>query len=251
MGMGKLYVGTSGYNYLGWKGLFYPENLPQREWLAFYSNHYNTIEINATFYRSFARSVFANWSKQTSESFVFTIKGSRFITHIKRIKDVKEEVERFFEMAVGLGEKLSCVLWQFPGSFRLDPNQRENIDRLKVFLDKLPRNSRQAFEFRHKSWFIPEVFELLDKNKAGFVMNDSPHFPSIERVTGDFVYIRFHGPSSLYSSSYSTKQLTAWVAKIKKYLKKYDVCCYFNNDINGYAVKNARTLQELVKKNRI
>ncbi len=240
--MGNLFIGTSGYNYPDWVGVFYPQDLSKKEWLSFYSQHFNTLEINATFYHSFKRRVFENWYKQTPPSFFFSIKGSRFITHIKRIKDVQDEVRIFFENAYGLKEKLSVVLWQFPASFQLTG---QNKERLNNFLYILPKNISHAFEFRHISWFNDVIYQLLDENKAGFVINETKAFPIAEKATGGFVYIRFHGPESLYSSSYSDRDLKLWSVKIRRYLKNYDVYCYFNNDVSGFAVKNAKSLINL------
>lgn len=244
--MRNLFVGTSGYNYKHWKNIFYPKDLPQKEWLSFYANYFNTVEINATFYRKFEKRVFEKWHKTTPSNFFFTIKGSRFITHVKRLNNVSDAISLFFEGAFSIKEKLAVVLWQFPASFH---NTEENFKRLKEFVlilrfaqDEI--RTRQAFEFRHSSWFTDEIYNLLNKNGAGFVINDSNYFPSKEVVTGDFVYIRFHGPASLYSSSYSDNQLKVWAKKIDRLAdKKYDVYCYFNNDAFGHAVKNALALK--------
>jgi uncharacterized protein YecE (DUF72 family) len=242
--MGNLFIGTSGYNYPDWVGGFYPQDLSKKEWLSFYCRHFNTLEINATFYHSFKRSVFENWYKQTPQKFSFSIKGSRFITHIKRINNVKNELGRFTEGAYGLKEKLKVYLWQFPSSFQLT---QQNKIRLSSFLSILPKNTRHAFEFRHASWFNDDIYQLLDKNKVGFVTNDTKAFSVAEKITGDFAYIRFHGPQSLYSSLYSDEQLKVWAEKIRRYLKTYDVYCYFNNDVSGFAIKNALLLQKLLK----
>lgn len=243
--MGKLFIGTSGYNYTDWVGVFYPQDLSKKEWLSFYSKHFNTVEINATFYHSFRRQVFENWSRQTPSTFCFSIKGSRFITHIKRINNVKSEIGKFFDSAYGLKEKLAVILWQFPSSFRLTD---ENKKRLSKFLANLPKNSHNTFEFRHMSWFSDDIYQLLDENKAGFVINETKAFPVAEKITGDFAYIRFHGPQSLYSSSYSDEELKIWAERIRGYLKAYDVYCYFNNDVSGYAIKNAFSLKSLLDK---
>jgi len=241
--MRKLFIGTSGYNYADWVRVFYPRALSKKEWLSFYSQHFNTVEINATFYHSFKRNVFENWYKQTPLNFSFSIKGSRYITHIKRIKNVQNEVENFFESVQGLKEKLSVILWQFPSSFRLTD---EIGERLSKFLIDLPKNTRHAFEFRHSSWFNDDIYQLLDKNKTGFVINETKAFSVAEKVTSDFAYIRFHGPQSLYSSLYSDEELKVWAEKIRGYLKTHDVYCYFNNDVSGFAVKNALFLKKLL-----
>jgi len=241
----NLFIGTSGYNYKEWKGIFYPESLPKTKWLSFYSQNFNSIEINATFYGRFTKKTFEKWKDQTPRDFLFALKGSRYITHVKRIKNHELGIMDFFKNVKGLGEKLGVVLWQFPNNFKL---KDENIKRLEAFIESLPVNIRQAFEFRDESWFVDNVFELLNKYNAGIAMNDSSVFPKMEKITGDFCYIRFHGPSNLYSSSYSDEELKIWAEKIKKYSKKYDIYCYFNNDVNGYAIENAKRLKELLKK---
>ena len=222
--MKKLYIGTSGYNYKEWKKRFYPEKLPQTQWLSYYSEHFSTVELNATFYGSFSLKTYEKWRDMVPEDFHFTIKGSRFITHIRRIKDVGDSVGRLFESAAGLEEKLKIVLWQFPRSFSLIKDKDMKIQRFERFLFLLSQPSltrtkdiKQVFEFRHDSWFVDEVFALLDTYKAGFVINDSPAFPSVEKVTGGVVYIRFHGPGKLYATSYNDEQLKVWAGKIKKY----------------------------------
>jgi uncharacterized protein YecE (DUF72 family) len=240
--MGELFIGTSGFNYKDWKEIFYPKGLPQKQWLAYYARHYNTVEINATFYRHFARDVLVKWHDNTPDGFCFTLKGPRTITHVKRLQGVDDELDRFFESARGLQQKLSVVLWQFPPSFKYDTMQ----DRLSAFMDMLPKDTRQAFEFRDKSWFKDEVYALLNRHKAGFVINDSSRWPAAEAVTGDFMYSRFHGPGRLYASSYSTDQLAVWADTIQARIPRYDVYCYFNNDFGGRAIRNADELRELL-----
>jgi uncharacterized protein YecE (DUF72 family) len=241
--MKQLFVGTSGYNYKDWKGKFYPENLSQKQWLAYYAERFETVEINATFYGSFKRMTFENWASQTPENFAFTLKGTRFLTHIKRLKDPKEPIERFFTEAEGLGKKFNCCLWQFPKNFKL---KAEEFGRVENFLKLLPKDIKQVFEFRDDSWFNEEVFVLLNNYHAGFVMNDSSVYPEIEKVTDSIVYIRFHGPGALYASSYSDKQLKEWAERIRGYLKKFDVYCYFNNDYGARAIADAEKLKSFV-----
>lgn len=239
--MHNLFIGTFGYNYRDWKEVFYPEKLSVKYWLEYYSRYFHTVEINATFYHNFERKVYENWFQKTPKDFCFTIKGSRFITHIKRLKNVQEEIILFFDNMSGLKDKLNAVLWQFPASFH---NNEENYLRLVQMLEILPE-VRNAFEFRHQSWFNENIYNLLNKFQTSFVINDTGAFPTKEKVTGEFTYIRFHGPTSLYSS----EELKVWAKKIKIYLKRYDVYCYFNNDTHGYAVENAKELIDILKKN--
>jgi uncharacterized protein YecE (DUF72 family) len=241
--MTQLFIGTSGFNYKDWREIFYPRGLAEKDWLAFYAQRYNTVEVNATFYRHFPRSVLEKWYTATPDDFCFTLKGPRSITHHKKLNDIKTELDQFFESAQGLQQKLSVVLWQFPGSFRYS---EESITTLNSFLELLPKNCRHAFELRHKGWFNGDLYSILNRHKAGFVINDSSRFPAQEAVTGDFVYIRYHGPERLYASSYSTEQLTAWAHKIRAYLNTYDVYGYFNNDFGGRAIRNADELKALL-----
>jgi uncharacterized protein YecE (DUF72 family) len=242
-GMKRVFIGTSGYVYQDWKGIFYPEGLPQKNWLRYYSQHFRTVEINATFYGSFSREIFGKWRGQTGEDFRFTLKGTRYVTHVKRLKDKEASLERFFTTASGLGEKLSCVLWQFPKNFVC---KEETMERFTSFLASLPPDIPQTIEFRHASWLVERIVTLLNKYRVGCVINDSPHFPHFEIVTGDFAYIRFHGPGQLYASKYSDDDMKQWAEKIKEYREKYDVYCYFNNDYFGYAIENAEMLATLL-----
>lgn len=238
----SVYIGTSGYNYKHWRGRFYPEDLSAKDWLPYYSKYFNSVEINATFYGHFKRNVFENWSKITPRNFSFVLKGPRFITHVKRLKDAKESLNYFLDETVGLENKLSCVLWQFPPSFH---KNEETLERIANFFSILPK-LEYAVEVRNKSWFEDDFFTLLDKNKIGFVINDSARFPWIDKITGRLVYIRFHGPGRLYASDYSQKQLSSWATKIRDYQKNRNVFCFFNNDGFAYAIKNAKELKKLV-----
>lgn len=241
--MKHAYIGTSGYNYREWKGDFYPEDIPQTKWLEYYAEQFSSLEINATFYRSFPQTVYAKWYQRTPMGFTFVLKGPRRITHIKRLKDIDEELELFFAAHSALKEKLSCVLWQFPNNFK---NNDEKLELFTSFLERLPKTTRHAVELRDISWFGEDVFEVLNKQKIGFVINDSNTFPTATAITSDFAYIRFHGPDELYASGYTENQMRDWSEQIQKWLTKYDVYCYFNNDMDGHAYRDARTLQTLL-----
>ena len=241
--MNRIWVGTSGYNYRDWRGDFYPKDTPVKDWLSYYSTKFKTVEINATFYGSFKEATYAKWADQVPPDFIFTIKGPRFITHIQRIKNPESSIKRFFAAAKGLGDKLGVVLWQFAPNFH---NNGENFARLGDFLIKLPKETPQVFEFRHESWFDGKIYDLLDRAQAGIVISQNSYFPSEEVVVGGICYIRFHGPTSLYSSPYSTKQLKDWAIKIRKWAKNNEVYCYFNNDAGGYAFRNATELSTIL-----
>jgi uncharacterized protein YecE (DUF72 family) len=241
--MGKIWIGTSGFNYKDWRGDFYPESLPQKIWLEYYSTKFKTVEINATFYGSFRKQAFRNWADTVPDDFIFAVKGSRFITHVKHLKNPEDSIKRFFGQIINLKQKLGVVLWQFPPNFK---NNIENKVRLEQFLKSLPKKVPQVFEFRDNSWFENEVYKLLDHTRAGIVISESSVFPFKEVVVGGICYIRFHGPTRLYSSPYSTEQLKAWAEKIRKWSGSSDVFCYFNNDSGGHAFRNAAELGKIV-----
>lgn len=241
----KILIGTSGYNYKDWRGKFYPEKLAQKNWLQFYAENFSVLEVNATFYRFFPKKVFENWHDKTPRDFKFVIKGPRMITHMKKLVDVDESLENFLESIEGLGSKLAIILWQFPANFKNDPH---NSGKLERFLKILPSNIPQAVELRHSSWFNQDTITLLEDYKISFIINDTPTFDTAEIITGPLVYIRFHGPQGLYASSYSDKQLKTWSEKIKNFSKTKDVFCFFNNDVSGYAIENAKKLEAFVNR---
>lgn len=243
---GNIFIGTSGYSYKHWQNNFYPLELLKSKWLEFYSQNFNTVELNVTFYRLPDTAAFKNWHDKTPENFIFSLKGSRFITHIKRLKDVQKPLELFFKRAGFLSEKLGCVLWQ------LSPNFWLNIERLEKFLNLIKSyNVRNVFEFRHESWFAEKVFALLKKYNSALCLADYPDF-KVEKPTdlSDFIYLRRHGINNIYASSYTEQELTKDAKMIKKFLSRgQDVYIYFNNDANAYAVFNVRTLRQLLAVN--
>ena len=192
---GKLYIGTSGWIYGDWEGIFYPENLRPRDKLQYFSTHFNTAEINYSFYHLPRPETYENWYNQTTKDFTFAVKASRFITHIRRLKDVKTAWEGFAENALHLKEKLGPILFQLPPSFKAN---EENVKRLREFLKPTsPTNIRLAFEFRHKSWCDEAIYNILKRFNMAWVIADSPRYPKAEVVTANFVYIRMHGSITL------------------------------------------------------
>lgn len=249
----KIYVGTSGWIYGSWKGVFYPEKLSSRDKLKYYSSHFKTTEINYSFYHLPKSSTYQNWYSQTPPDFIFSVKVSRFITHIKRIKGVKKAWRIFIDNAVGLKEKLGPILFQFPPSFKATP---ENIKRLDEFLKFISENSfsnsskfaRYAFEFRDKTFCAQKIYDLLKKYNAAWVIADSSKYPKAEVVSADFVYVRMHGPAAIFGSKYQKKQIKELAGKIKKWLLQgLDIFVYFNNDAYGYAVENAKELISFIR----
>ena len=234
-------IGTSGWVYQDWKGVLYPDDLPQRLWLERYAENFGTVEINASFYHLPKRATFEGWRRRTPPGFVFAVKANRYITHRLKLADVEEPWQRFLEAARGLGRKLGVALLQFPPRWHADPQ------RLAAFLRLVPRGLRCAFEFRDPSWFCDEIYALLRKRGAALCRSSSPSFPDADVVTAPFFYVRFHGGSSLYSSNYSDQELAVWAEALKAYRAQgLDAYAYFNNDVSGYAVRNARRLRELV-----
>ncbi|MCD6402359.1 DUF72 domain-containing protein [bacterium] len=246
----KLFIGTSGWIYSHWDGIFYPEDLSSKDKLKYFSQHFKTTEINYSFYHLPRPSTYQNWRKATPDDFLFAVKASRFITHIKRLKGVKEAWKTFIGNALNLKEKLGPVLFQFPPSFKVTP---ENIKKLEEFLKFITKyhipdtkyKRRFAFEFRHKSWCDEKVYNLLKKYKAGWVIADSSRYPRADVVTTNFVYVRLHGPGAMFSSKYTKKELSSLAQKIKNWLKSGNVYVYFNNDFHGFAIENAKELLKL------
>ena len=243
-GVGALHVGTSGYSYQHWKEIFYPKGLGQARWLEYYAQHFNALEINATFYRSFARSVYEKWHDRTPPGFAFVLKGPKTVTRTKRLVDVDAELDAFFEAAAGLKDKLSAVLWQLPPSFK---NDEKSFETMRAFLNRLPSSIRQAVELRHRSWCTEEFVDLLNTHRVGWVSADSSRFVSFECNVGGFAYYRFHGPRQLYASSYSAEDLTEWARRIRDALSGGDAYCFFNNDFHGYALRDADALREILR----
>jgi len=242
-------IGTSGYNYPHWwSGVFYPSSLPQKKWLEFYSEYFDTVELNVSFYRLPKKEAFESWYKRTPKGFSFAVKGSRFITHIKRLKECREPLSLFLDHASSLKEKLGCLLWQLPPRFKF---QKERLEEFCVLLSTLPRSKplRHAFEFRDESWFCSEAFKILEEFKFAFCIAHGSGLPFTEKTTSAFIYLRLHGGEILYGSNYSDKELKEWAKKINDWTKKgKDIFVYFNNDAYGFAVKNALTLKNLISK---
>lgn len=241
--MGRLFIGTSGYSYKHWKGVFYPRDLPQARWLEFYCRHFATVELNVTFYRLPSQETFAKWFQRTPPDFCFAAKGSRFITHIKKLKDCGQPLQLFKENAAGLGEKLAVCLWQLP------PNLLYNSERLEEFCqlltDEYPEK-RHAFEFRHESWLQEECYDILSAHGLALCIPVGPGYSRSEQMTAPFSYIRFHGSETRSNSSYTDKELAQWTGKISDWLKQRDIYAYFNNDAQGFAITNAKKLRDFI-----
>ncbi len=239
---GMVYIGTSGWHYKHWLGNFYPEKLPAKEMLSFYTEHFDTVEINNTFYHLPAHSAFHAWRDNTPTNFVFALKGSRFITHMKKLKDPESSTAKFFHGAELLEAKLGPILFQLPPRWQL------NLERLSKFLEVLPKHHRYTFEFRDPSWLVEPVYDLLRRHNAAFCIYDFASSPTPLEITADFTYLRFHGPGEAkYAGSYPEVALQEWARKIRNWLRELsEAYVYFNNDVGGHAVKNAQRLRELI-----
>jgi uncharacterized protein YecE (DUF72 family) len=240
---GRIHLGTSGWHYKGWVGLFYPAKIPAKKMLNFYAQHFDTVEINNSFYHLPLPSTYDSWHHNSPGNFLFAVKGSRFITHMKKLKDPRTSSKKFFDGVERLGEKLGPILFQLP------PNWHVNLERLTTFLEALPKGHRYVFEFRDESWLMPEVYELLSKYKAAFCIHDLARMQTRLKITADFSYIRFHGPGEAkYAGSYSTQALEKWAQRIMDWRRReVDVYAYFNNDVGGHAVENSKKLKELME----
>ncbi len=232
------YIGTSGWHYDHWRGIFYPEKLAKAKWLGFYAGHFATVELNNSFYRLPSEAAFAAWRDSSPVNFTFAVKLSRFIIHIKRLKDAGEAVEKFITRAKILDEKLGPLLYQ------LLPNMRRNDEVLESFLSTLPRGMKHVFEFRHQSWLEEGVFEILHKYNVGFCVFDMPSLSCPLVATADFAYVRFHGSAGLYWSCYFDEELASWAERLANLAVNLKaIYIYFNNDAEAFAVRNAMTLR--------
>ncbi|MFN2565788.1 MAG: DUF72 domain-containing protein [Gemmatimonadaceae bacterium] len=268
----RAYIGISGYDYKGWRGRFYPEKLPARQWLHHASRTFNSIELNGTFYSLKSPDVFRRWvTEAPHDDFVFAVKGGRFITHNLKLRNVESALGNFFASGVlALGRLTGPFLWQLPGTYRF------SADRLDGFMRQLPRDSaegeavarqhderlrrgalvtaaarvhyRHAFEVRHQSYFTNEFYDLLRAHRCAFVVADTAgRYPYAEEVTSDFVYVRLHGSQELYVSGYTDAELDAWAKRVGRWRRGgHDVYVYFDNDAKVHAPFDALRLRERV-----
>ena len=238
--MKRVRIGCSGWNYADWRERFYPKGLPARLWLEHYSREFDTVEINATFYRLPRETAVAGWVRESPPGFVFAVKMSRYVTHVKRLRDLPPSLELFYSRIRPLvpSPKLGPVLWQFPPDFRRDD------ERLGAALAQLP-SGRHCFEFRHESWFVEDVYELLRRHAVALVIGDTPRrrFQAYE-LTADWTFLRFHHGTRGRYSNYSERELEEWARRIERWAPEVDVYAYFNNDRNGYAVRNGLWLKK-------
>lgn len=240
--MGELRIGTSGWVYPHWRGIYYPEDLPQKEWFGRYVRDFDTVEINNTFYRLPKAETFVRWGEAAPPGFLYAFKASRFITHLKRLKDPETSLENFLARVRGAGASLGPLLFQLP------PRWPADSGRLEAFLEALPRDLTHVFEFRDDRWHVEEIRRILERHGAAFCIHDHGAVHCPPWVTSGTVYLRFHGSAEApYSGSYSdgflagqAERIAAWRAEGRS------VFAYFNNDIGGHALRNALTLKGMV-----
>lgn len=238
--LGSIHIGTSGWHYKHWEGVFYPEGLATESWLGYYLEHLETVEINNTFYQLPKETTLSKWRESVPEGFVFAVKASRYITHMKKLKDPQNSVNTFLSRIETLGPNLGPILFQLP------PNWHFNGERLNAFLDVLPPCRRYAFELRDPDWLNEEAYAILEEHDAAFCIYDFHGRQSPKQVTADFVYVRLHGPYGPYRGKYDAETLAGWAGAISAWRGQgRDVYCYFDNDEAGYAVQNALELRAM------
>ena len=243
--LAQLWIGTSGWVYKHWMapvGTFYPDKLPGERQLPFYAEHFRTVEVNFSFYRLPERSVFETWRRQTPDGFLFAVKGSRYLTHMRKLKEPEEPLKRLMDRAMGLEQKLGPILFQFPAQWRL------NFERLEAFIEALGAypSHPYAFEFRHESWLVPRVYDLLERANAALCLPVAPWTPLDLRLTAPWTYVRMHHGQR--GVGYGDEELETWAERIRSFLDKgADAYVYFNNDPEGHAVRDAERLREMLR----
>jgi len=240
----KIHIGTSGWHYDHWSGPFYPERIAKKEYLRYYADQFHTVEINNSFYRLPGKETLIQWRDSSPSGFIFSVKASRYITHMKKLKDPDEPLQALFDRVNLLANKLGPILFQLP------PRWHANLDRLDDFLERLPQGYRYAFEFRDPSWLEPGIYETLARHGAAFCIYEFKGRISQKTVTADFVYIRLHGPEKeAYRGRYDPQTLAGWAGAVSSWSRQgREIFCYFDNDERGFAVQNALELQDMVQK---
>lgn len=238
---GKIHIGTSGWNYRHWKGTFYPQGTKDKDQLAYYIEHFKTVELNSPFYRIPAPATFEKWGNAVPEDFLFAVKANRLFTHLKKLHVTEDEIEPFFSGVAKLKDKCGVILFQLPPGWKLD------LERLAHFLDLLPADFRYTFEFRNPTWYDEQVYALLRKYNIAFCIYELGGHQSPVLSTADFVYIRLHGPGAKYQGSYTDEALQEWADLCREWRSEgKDVFIYFDNDQLGYAAFNAAKLRSIL-----
>jgi uncharacterized protein YecE (DUF72 family) len=239
-------VGCSGWQYRDWRGRLYPEGLATSRWLARYAEEFDTVEVNSTFYRLASRDAVARWVQETPPGFLFAAKASRYLTHVRRLREIEEGIHRYYERIMPLvdSDKLGPVVWQFPATFR---REGDALERVVATLELVPPG-RHCFEFRHESWFHPETYAVLREHGAALVIGDHPKWPfQAHELTADWTLVRLHHGHRGRRGNYSEREVDEWARRIARWRRRAEVFVYFNNDWEGFAVENARLLKRRLR----
>ena len=243
--LGKVHIGTSGWHYAHWRGPFYPADLQPAKMLRWYTERFDTVEINNSFYRLPTDDAIKGWCRETPLSFCFAVKASRYITHNRKLIDPKEGPKKFLGQMRKLGNRLGPILFQLPPAWNL------NLERLEDFLRALPRSRRYVFEFRNPTWNVPQAFDALRRHNAAYCIFELAGFQSPLEVTADFAYVRLHGPGNKYQGSYDEERLRAWAEQVELWRKQLKhIFIYFDNDQAGFAAQNALQLKQMLLGNQ-
>lgn len=241
IGNALIHVGTSGWHYKHWLGDFYPDRFPPAKMLEWYAREFHTVEINNSFYRLPEEKTFERWRKTVPPGFLFAVKASRFLTHVKRLKDPEDSIKLFFSRAKHLGPHLGPILFQLP------PKWKADVRRLTAFLELLPPKQRYVIEFRDDSWYTTQIRELLRQHNVALCLHDWRSADWARELTADFTYIRFHGTNGKYAGNYPEHMLQHWAEQIHSWGDRLSqVFAYFNNDIGGHAIRNAKSLRAML-----
>ena len=240
--MKEIHIGTSGWSYAHWDTVFYPCNISSNQHLKFYSEFFNTVEINTTFYHLPLVKTVRNWHKQIPEDFIFSVKASRYITHMKKLMNCEKALQLFYSRIKYLKEKLGPILFQLPPSFAMD------FQILQNFIDLLDSDYSHVFEFRHPTWYTQKIYTLLRSRNIGLCVTDLDGKLSPLKTTAKFAYVRLHGPQKAYKGSYNKEQLLKWKKQVLNWAKTKEVFLYFDNDEKSYAIKDGTALKEILLK---
>lgn len=242
MAQAEVHIGTSGWIYDDWAERFYPKGVKETDQLHYYAQQFDTVEVNFTFYRTPSEKVIKSWNERLSPDYHLVVKGSRMVTHFRKLKNCEKSLKMFLDRVLKL-HSLRVILWQLP------PNFHKDVGVLDHFLKGLPKSVRHAVEFRNSSWWDKEVEEVLSRHCAAFVAVSHEELPDVICPTTDFLYLRFHGQGSqIYTYNYSRKELTAWAVRVKPYLRGRILYAFFNNDYHAHAPRNAALFRELLMK---
>jgi uncharacterized protein YecE (DUF72 family) len=241
MGRAQIRIGCSGWQYGHWRGDFYPRGLAQDRWLEFYAERFDTVELNNSFYRLPEGDVFASWARRSPRDFLMAVKASRYLTHLRRLRQPREPLDRLWSRASRLGDHLGPMLYQLP------PRWKRNVERLAAFADAVPRHRLQAIEIRDPDWYHADTYAVMGRGDLALCLHDMPGSASEPLPVGPFVYVRFHGSGAKYAGRYPGQRLRAWADRLVEWSAEGQPCyAYFNNDVGGHAFRDATRLRDMV-----